>query len=808
MRFFSQIQFDHWSYWLGFITASILWWLLQRVKRLYPQIRSRVELRKSVNQLRVLEGVEGEYRMQVLQSAQKAHLASTLAPLDALLIEPKLLVPTIKTDPDENPPIESLMDELIPCPPDFPEIASRFGVSTTTLAGALQSGANLVIIGQPGAGKTVALAGIASKLARKEESCGNVSDLLPVLIHTAEVVLDDISQPDPIVPIIQTLTSRFASTLQSRIERLLTQSLHTGKVILLLDGLDELHPSDVNKWSDYLARLLMTYPHLRIVATTTPFYIGNLMQIGMRPVTLAPWNIDDRDDFLSKWDSLWKQSIFNMPENSQLAPEINQQLLLNWLKGNQLHTPLEWTLHTWTAYSGASEGSTGYKSINAFVHHVCRDKIPVQALAGLAYEMITNNRASMDVLEIERFFSKFNPPESSDKTSGELVIRSLVEAGLMILHSNNQVCFSNIRIISHLASQFLTSDPDAVLNYDQWCTRATALQSMALLGKSPKTITQVFREDTILRNELLSLATCVIDTQKDSEEYSKMMRGLISILTNEDQPLIARTRALVAMIKTGDSSIEILIRKLLNSPSASLRRLGCMGCGAIQDFKSIPDLLLLFNDPEPLVQLSACAAIGAIRHPTSFQILSETIDTGSEYLRHIAAECLAMIHPEGHERLKLATQSEDLLTRRAAIAGLARISEEWSLQILKKLSLDDSQWVVRNAAAHVVEVFENSHPYSVTPFVELSEIPWLVRFSSKNGKGLSPGDNCEEILMEVIRGGNDAEITAAVGIASYFQPHNLVPELLNLLASPDPDIKTSAYMALWYYQASGMPITR
>ena len=61
--------------------------------------------------------------------------------------------------------------------------------------------ANLVLIGQPGAGKTVALAHLASLAANRSEKLGQLQDHIPFLLHVADLKLPIHDQKDVLNPI-------------------------------------------------------------------------------------------------------------------------------------------------------------------------------------------------------------------------------------------------------------------------------------------------------------------------------------------------------------------------------------------------------------------------------------------------------------------------------------------------------------------------------------------------------------------------------------------------------------------------------
>jgi hypothetical protein len=111
-----------------------------------------------------------------------------------------------------------------------------------------------------------------------------------------------------------------------------------------------------------------------------------------------------------------------------------------------------------------------------------------------------------------------------------------------------------------------------------------------------------------------------------------------------------------------------------------------------------------------------------------------------------AARALACHPDEGFNMLRDASEVENLLTRRAAVFGLARVPEAWAMQILEKVSVDDEQWVVRGAAAEAAERRRNPPWRIPAPVQDPSQLPWLIAFAGKLGSGMAPGKAAMEML--------------------------------------------------------------
>ena len=81
----------------------------------------------------------------------------------------------------------------------------------------------------------------------------------------------------------------------------------------------------------------------------------------------------------------------------------------------------------------------------------------------------------------------------------------------------------------------------------------------------------------------------------------------------------------------------------------------------------------------------------AIWNASAVQAVTDAIVTEDEALQLTAAEVMAHKPAEGHQILREAIESDNLLVRRAAVFGLAQIKEEWARDILERSTIEDSQ---------------------------------------------------------------------------------------------------------------------
>src|SRR5581483_3135892 len=126
--------------------------------------------------------------------------------------------------------------------PAWPELAAIYNAPTLSMEQAISGGMNLVIVGQPGTGKTVALAHLASLAANRSESLGAFKDAIPFLLHVADLKLP-VNDAKDVLNQIADLASEHASVLDlGRIPAFVQHSFRSGRALLLLDGFDELTP--------------------------------------------------------------------------------------------------------------------------------------------------------------------------------------------------------------------------------------------------------------------------------------------------------------------------------------------------------------------------------------------------------------------------------------------------------------------------------------------------------------------------------------------------------------------------------------
>jgi HEAT repeat protein/GTPase SAR1 family protein len=189
----------------------------------------------------------------------------------------------------------------------------------------------LVVLGDPGAGKTTMTRWIATAYLLRLNQDPDWKDLpdistlpdedwLPIIIRCRDL---DAACLNGALDDILGFTLRKAEMFEhecSALRQLLPQKLRDGQALLLLDGLDEItDPTVRTKFCRQIEQICVAYPSAPIIATSR---IVGYREMGYRlgrkfeHVTVADFSKEDKDDFSRRWCE-----ITELPERREKAIE-------------------------------------------------------------------------------------------------------------------------------------------------------------------------------------------------------------------------------------------------------------------------------------------------------------------------------------------------------------------------------------------------------------------------------------------------------------------------------------------------------
>ncbi len=785
-------RFDWPEFFVGLIVGIIATWALGRIRVAFklPTALLQQQLQSFRHSINVT--ARDRYRTELIKRAETLHVARAIFALDEILVEPRLLVHPQPVDPQGSEAIPEHALALLPNLPDWSTLSAVYRAPTISLADALAKCSSILITGELGSGKSTALAYLAIRVAQRDPSMGETAQLLPVLIHAADLDLDKDPARDPIEPLIRAAQHTASGGLASRIPAYLRLQFRQRKALLLLDGLDELNLQELERITAWLRALLDAYSGNRIVAAGPPDGYDGLVSAGLSPMSMAPWTEHDQRLFLTRWGGAWQQHVIpTLPKNRVGDPD--PALITGWLTGTiRGLSPLELTLRAWSAFAGDVRSN---KPIDDLQAHVSRFLSPEerQQAEAVALSWIRAGSSSLE----ERKLTRGTP------------VSDLVDAGFMIRRARGRVGFFQPAIGAYLAATAAASmELPEGLDDKLWLPAQATLRYFAALGDaSPQASRALAEIEDPIHARLLRSARWLRDAPPKATWRGELLRAVATIAQDANKPYGLRLRAIHALVAAQEPSISILFRRMRQAEAASSRILGCLGLGGMADEEAVQSLIDTANgDPEILVRQAACLALAAIGTEDALQGLGQALLAGEEPVRIAAAEALA-IHPdEGYAMLREAAEIDDLLTRRAAMFGLARIPEDWALQLLEKVQVEDDQWVVRGAAAEAADRRRNPPWRIPAPIEDPSQLGWLVAFAAREGLGVAPGPAGLEMVRRALTAGTEDEQLAALEAIGWLGAEDLAMELYQALRSPQPHVRDTAFEALWRLRASGASI--
>jgi HEAT repeat protein len=830
MDFLRNLRIERTSFWIGFIAGMLFLWLLSSLRRFIPFATKAIKKQIQIARENAAAGVIARLRNDVFIYAQHQHLAAAFSALDDILIQPRVLAPpslshiaesgeTTRTD------ITSL---TLPYMPDWPEICSLYGAPTLTLVDALQGDANLILMGNPGSGRTVSLAHLASLLAKRDSSAGKIAAHVPLLLH-AQWLNSRLSttKTPSVVEALSGAASTYTSAITtSQLPGLLRNALETGRILLLVDGFDEISPEAQERVKAFLEVLLQTYRKARIVVATSTSFMAGLNHLGLYPVAMAAWNEYDRTDFIKRWKEHWSRSI--SPAGSSLAETVDPLLLNSWLSEREFTlSPLEFTLKVWGAFAGDLLGPDIPGLLESHIRRLSVNITNAQVvLERLAVQMVMNMNIFPTHRQAERWIARFDKAEPGPVLTSEAdevektkkttekpgptseAIYNLTANGLLTSQSGI-TSFCHPVFLYYLAGQGFANSGygSALLEQPDWTTKnqvcafwgyyddISSLVDAALSSTQDPLYSQTFR-----------LARWLRISPKSSSWRNKLMRQLVDILNRESFTAGIGGRAVAALALSGDPTLAALFRQMIKGNLAHLRHLGALGCGFMLDSKSINDLTALFGDEDPRIVGAACLALVAIGSKPALESVMALLLQGSENARLLAAEALANNVTEGYPALEEAATLPDLLVRRSAVFGLSRTKQPWAIKILEKMEIEDGQWVVRTAATQVMDEIRQPDQHIPHPLPPLFDTPWLINFAGKLGMGVTSGKQALDLVIKALETGEPRERLSALEYLQQYGGEEALLQLYQTYFGSQATLREAAFNTLWHYHASGMTL--
>jgi HEAT repeat protein len=724
----------------------------------------------------------------------------------------------------------------------WPEIASIYRAPTLGLVETVTGGAHVVLVGAAGTGKTVALAHLASMAANLKVQMGPGKDAVPFLYHVADLQLPYDSAKDPLNVIIAAASERAPMFDLGRLPQFIQLTFKSGNALVLIDGFDELDPQSQKDVVEWFKALSQTYPNNRIVTTGAANQLSGLIGIGFQPLVIMPWDARKTNQFIQTWSGLWSQTIAFETSSQTTADYIDPLLINSWIGlDNTLLTPFELTLKLWGAYAGDSLGPRVLDAIATHVRRLAPAGTPVAALELLAMQVTLTTQPIFDSGKARAWVKQYEvkddnttdgeDPSSRTITSEKIALTDsqkiklkksktadvpstgllgkLIESGLLVSHSNNKIRFIHPVLNGYLAGQAIgDNEADVTLAAQpDWDGKTIAMHYLAARGDASAVADYLLKESTLpLHAFAFTVAHWLKDAPKQAPWRAKAFASMLNLLQSEGQPVTLRAQAMAAFVLSGDPGAATLFRQLLGARSLDIIPLAALGSGALKDAKAVDALEEMLMAPSGVIRRAACLALVAIGTDKALEAVARALLQGDEDLRRAAAEAMANDPDEGYALLKEGAGLADIMVRRAAVHGLARVGQGWAIEILQHMQVEDEQWAVRNLAQQYLEQIANASPRVPRKLTVPWEVPWLIEFAAKQGTGISKGNPATDVLLNAFKTGDTEQRLAALPYLKNNASEGIVAAFYHAMYGDDPEVREAAFYAIEEISANGFTL--
>lgn len=633
-----------------------------------------------------------------------------------------------------------------------------------------------------------------------------MTTFFPVFVDVGTIDLDLNNygmKVDPAEPLVRAF-QQYASLVSAQTSPpIIYRHLTDGNCIVLLDGFEELPESNQKHLYGWLQSFMQYYGHNRIVMTGPVNAYDALLSLGFTPVYIKPWSPDDALEAVEKWLRAWNGLAETQNRRStEQFNAVNDAMREKALTDVHHRSPLEVVLRTLASLRNDTqqEGARGW--FESYVRRFVPDtehSYPI--LREVASLMLERDQIFMREQIAEVISKRLIPNEEAEALANvDNFTQRLLDGGLLVKRSGNKLDFRHALFRSYFAGEALIHDMSSQRRADlgefpSWHFAfryaASAVDLTGAVGKKLAT------ETDILLNNLFSLADWLPDAPTDSKWRAELLKRMTAVLLSSSQFMTLRERALAALIASRDENLISIFRQAVRSGNPSVRKLGCLGIGAIRATGAVADLRPMLVDDNHDVQVAAGLALGAIADEAALEIMVQGLLQGGESLRQVIAQSLAGIATEGHNILRDAAEHDDMGVRRASVFGLARIPANWSLIALYNLMINDEQWYVRSSAEDRFFVARNPERPGPRKAPRADELPWLRAWASNVGLEEFPeGEPADDLLIQTLRDKrSQVRLMATQALGRMGVVKGIMP-LYAMLMDRDAKIRTEAYSSL------------
>jgi HEAT repeat protein len=801
---------DLFSFGLGFILATVFWLILLRVSKLIPNWKKAIAENRAHQQYQKDLDREHGFRLLALRKAQESHLAFRLFPLEQILIEPSVITPQ-KFLPQSVEDFDSeALYHLLPELPEFPALYSQSSpVVFNSLEALISAGQQFIALSaEPGFGKTTALAALASQLSRESNS----NRYLPLFFDYNELQLEE---KDIQEAVLDHLAGNIKNLHRENAEAILQHANEEKRLVFLIDNLDILHLSEFNKALLKIGQLKERYPNSFFVLAVDPYIHGELQKLGFEIFSLAVWSEEEKTRLLLNWKKAWIKLV-NDPKQINAIERV-----ACWLRQESMFdSPLEITLQIWSAFAelkGSNSQPGIYQNyLHLFTNNLLEKEEMASLLEGYSLDPIPtllreNFTGYLQHILESRLSEDSGIPVNAAENTQQVnsLINNLVSKHFLYPLNENTFGFYHPSIIAHFYAaanehQRLPDFEEVLLSPTKrqiFKDRITSEEDAHLIDHYLQNSDPYFHRDLLFALPWTNSSGTRPNLKQKLFKYSALL------LQDTRIPVSLRFRFLLPLVESRDPSILSLFLYLSTLKEENIRQVSALGLGMFHDEKAVAQLRKLAEgDGSASVQQLACISLNRIWSQSAQAALVDLIFAAEENLRELICELVSLHHPEGEQILQELAETDNYLARKAAVYGLVHIHQPWVNPLLEKMSIEDTQWVVRDTAKFALE-----HPRSSATFIAQKPIPplenpWIVQKADEYSIVLPKKGLPVDLLLTLLEKEDREGKLAALDYLSQLPTPEVIEKMRVLTSKANEPIRDEIFNALFEFGKNGLAI--
>ncbi|MCP4416618.1 MAG: NACHT domain-containing protein [Chloroflexi bacterium] len=802
MQRFENWQFDTLSFYSGLLLGLGTAYIFLRLLPLLRRYRAKVAgwIRQRVAYLR--SGIVLRFRAETAVYANTQHLLANDTGLDALFVSPRLLAPL--ADPSILPEDRGAT-ELTYLWPEWARCVGLPAPPSMSVNDLLQNGRRVIIAAESGMGKTTLLAHLAHRCATAAEGAdAKLLDILPVLLHVAELGLTDAEEVEDAELVLSNALQKRANPLTSPgIKNLLHQKLKAGQVLLLLDGWEALPSPQRPFVAEWLEKLLRKYGQTQTFVAAGLSGHGLLLELNFTWTTLLPWRQGQAEAFAAQ-------------TTQALSISKSPRLSYYWQPGQTaVATTLNFALRSITALAQdpkrpLAEYELMQKSLSLLADEQQSDATIMAFWQQLAYMMLNEEKLVLGMTEVtavaEALATVALAQEADGKIDRGLVNRlqkSVKNTPIFIMWANGRLSCRGVLWRDFLAAGHLVAQGDEVtvathLHNADWAQVLRFYVAQVNPAQLAKQLLQ--GQDNSPSREFVFQVASWLPLTAEKGEWRRQTMILLGQMIRSSTSFtnVIRQRALAAMARSNEPGVMKFVSQLLERSDPFLRQLGTSSLAHLGHDQALGLLPKMVTDGDEVVRQTAVYSLLMHQHhPLVEQSLVAALIGNDEEVSRIVAEGLALNGAHGTEILQEALTDDDIQVRRAAVLGFSLLDDLWVEKQLIQVERHDDEWFVRSAANGALETLRGRRKIVKWEPPNPADQRWLTAVFRQNGRIVPDGQAALPFLVQLISESDEPKSRAAAAIFLRHLPAlDAIPALETAVRDSDFLVSEAAFTTL------------